>query len=90
MVLPTPEWLQYGALGLCALMIVLNYADRRNIVQRLDSERATKDVLIKTTLGTLNRLCAVMETKPCLTKDSVLEEIRRTIKAEMCNGQARE
>jgi len=87
MVVPTPAWIQYGALGLCALMIVMNYADRRSIVQRLDSERATKDVLAKSTLGTLNRLCAVLESKPCLMSDSVLTEIKETIKAEMRNGQ---
>lgn len=86
MVDPTPLWLQYGALGLCSLMVVMNYADRRNLTQRLDQERDTKDVLAKTTLGTMNRLCAVMESKPCMMSDSVLEEIRQAIRSEMRNG----
>ena len=86
MITPTPLWLQYGALGLCALMILMNYADRRSMTQRLDRERDIKDALAKATLGTMNRLCNVMETKPCLTSDSVLEEIREAIRSEMQNG----
>jgi len=89
MAFPTPMWLQYGALGLCALMIVMNYADRRSIIQRLDRERDTKDALAKSTLGTINRMCTIMEAKPCLASNSVLREIRDTIKSEYrtCNGQ---
>ena len=86
MAVPTPLWLQYGALGLCALMIVMNYADRKSMTQRLDHERDVKDVLAKSTLGTMNRLCSVMESKPCLASDSVLGEIRDMIRSEMQNG----
>ena len=87
--IPTPMWLQYGALGLCALMIVMNYADRRNAIQRLDKERDTKDTLAKATLGTLNRLSHVMETKPCLMSDAVLREVREAVREEMKNGRER-
>jgi len=87
MAVPTPMWLQYGALGLCALMIVMNYSDRRNAVQRLDKERDTKDALAKATLGTLNRMCSVMEAKPCMMSNSVLQEIRDAIQTEMRNGR---
>ena len=87
MAAPTPAWLQYGALGLCALMIVMNYADRRSLVARLDLERDARDILVKSTLGSVSRLAAVMEHRPCLAGDSVVEEIRRTIRDEMQSGK---
>ena len=86
MVTPTPLWLQYGALGLCALMIVMNQADRISLTKRLDRERDAKDVLMKSTLGTMNRLCTILEIKPCLMSDSVLDEIKEAVRSELRSG----
>ena len=74
---PSPEWLEYGALGLCGLMILCNFWERKTLVEELHRERERAEVLSKATIGTLNRFCRVMESRPCLHGDSVLSEVGR-------------
>jgi hypothetical protein len=64
-----PDALQYGALGLCGVMIVLNWFSTRSMAQRLDRDRTEIVELHKATLATLNRVCEGLEDRPCLIGD---------------------
>ena len=47
--------LQYGALGLCGLMIWQNNADRKVMVKTLQQQQANFDAMLKETLETIRK-----------------------------------
>ena len=74
-----PDALQYGALGLCGLMVVLNWITSRSMALRLDEGRNRVLDLHERTISTLTRLCDGLEDRPCLMSDHRIRDTKRKL-----------
>jgi len=76
--LPTLDpMLQYGALGLCAVMVCMNWLSSREMAKRLDESRERIVKLHATTISTLDRLCQGLEDRPCLANDQRVSDLKK-------------
>jgi hypothetical protein len=67
---PGMEFLEYGALGLCSLMVIMNFVERQKMGKRLDVQGEELIELHKTTLGTMSKLTDALHDRPCLVHDT--------------------
>ena len=72
-----PEALQFGALGLCAVMVVLNWRDRQAMAtlleqrnQRYEEMAARYEVLSREISTSMRLLADALSDRPCLHEDS--------------------
>ena len=69
--------LQYGALGLCGAMVVMNWLSSREMAKRLDESRTRIVELHTRTITTLDRLCQALEDRPCLANDQRVDDLKK-------------
>ena len=62
-------YLQYGALGLCAVMVLLNYRDRWETVKQLKSQEERNVLLLQRNIRAFERISQALEDRPCLHGD---------------------
>lgn len=62
--------LNFGALGLCAVMIWQNWKDRQQLARELDRRHAHAEQLLQNNIAAMNRLADALADRPCLTDDS--------------------
>ena len=65
-----PAGLQYGALGLCAVMVLHNAYERRAQAKELDRRAQVMEGLIQANTAAMNRLAGALGDRPCLADDS--------------------
>jgi hypothetical protein len=65
-----PDALQYGALGLCGAMILMNWLAMRDMAKRLDRDRKEIVELHTSTVSAIRRMCEGLEDRPCLAGES--------------------
>ena len=69
----SPHYLQYGALGLCAIMVVWMCKHITCLGRKLDSkDNMIIDLCMKNTQA-YNRLAELLKDRPCLNKDSRID-----------------
>ena len=66
--------LQYGALGLCALMVINSIRERRQMAAELDRRARRMEDLVKHNTDAMNRLAQALGDRPCLREDSRVRE----------------
>lgn len=66
---PSPGYLQYGALGLCAIIVVFLCGFIRQLIDKLDRKDQTLADLYKKNTDAFNRLADLLEDRPCLNND---------------------
>ena len=62
--------LQFGALGLCAFMVMQNYRAQRAMAAELDRRNQRMEDLVAHNTESMNRLAQALGDRPCLREDS--------------------
>lgn len=64
-----PDFLQYGALGLCAIIVIFLCGFIRQLIDKLDRKDKVMGELYEANTRAYNRFADVLEDRPCLAKD---------------------
>ena len=60
------SWLQYGALGLIGIMLILNHFDRIRMSKALDRKDAEMLKVSTRAINFIDRCCRLLDERPCL------------------------
>jgi hypothetical protein len=63
-------FLQYGALGLCTIMVILQYLDRRDLARLIQAREREKDAQIARFSDILSRFAEGLKDRKCIAGDS--------------------
>ena len=69
------DWLEYGALGLCGIMVVMNWLDRRAQGRTLDARNKRLDKLLTLNIRAWNRVADVFRDRKCVAGDSRVDNL---------------
>jgi len=60
-------WLQYGALGLCAIMVVFSQWNANRMAKALDRKDERGNAIAENAVRFIQRCCDLLDDRPCLT-----------------------
>jgi len=64
-----PDYLQYGALGLCAIVVIFLCGFIKQLIDKLDRKDKVMGELYQKNTEAYNRLANLLSDRPCLQKD---------------------
>jgi hypothetical protein len=60
------RWLQYGALGLCALMVIFSQWNANRMAKALDAKDERTNLIAENAVRFIQRCCDLLDDRPCL------------------------
>ena len=60
------RWLQYGALGLCAIMVVFSQWNANRMAKALDRKDERGNAIAENAVRFIQRCCDLLDDRPCL------------------------
>ena len=60
------RWLQYGALGLCAIMVVFSQWNANRMAKALDRKDERGNAIAENAVRFIQRCCDLLDSRPCL------------------------
>jgi hypothetical protein len=63
---PMDRWLQYGALGLCALMVIFSQWNANRMAKALDAKDKRTNAIAENAVRFIQRCCDLLDDRPCL------------------------
>jgi hypothetical protein len=60
------DWLQYGALGLCAILVVIAQINMTRMARALDRKDERANAVAMNAVKFISRCCDLLDRRPCL------------------------